>query len=417
MEGTTNVTRWEPNLYGAESLTHELLLASPHRTTDPSEADYFFLPVYCFCFVSRLLAPIPKHHERLPTITPPGYPDEIGGGSTVLRATVLYQEAVDHVRRSYPFWNASNGADHIIPMFHDEGACYAPAVAANATFLVHWGRTTRKPEDTTSYGSHRWGRDIHREWRPKLLAGVDRCFRPERDVVLPAYRSPEQVVGSPHLRSTGAAGAGTVGAETKPRRFLIYFRGRIGADDDRYSMRIRQDLSETLRGRESEGIVFTEERSNEYRTEIADADFCPVAPGDGWSARFEDAVVAGCIPVVLQDEILTPWEGWLDVSKYSLRFTRAEIKMRGGESLVEKLRAIPLETRDELRLQLARVWHRYIWSGAFRAEMTRCEAGGNNVQCTDVGRRAAATPGPDAFDTLVQVLSAKLKEVSAREPK
>jgi hypothetical protein len=90
-DGTSNETRWEPNLYGAELLTHELLLASPHRTTDPSEADYFFLPVYCFCFVSRLLAPIPKHHEHLKTLTPPGYPDDIGGGSAALRAMVLYQ--------------------------------------------------------------------------------------------------------------------------------------------------------------------------------------------------------------------------------------------------------------------------------------------------------------------------------------
>jgi hypothetical protein len=95
---------------------------------------------------------------------------------------------VPDVRRRYPFWNASHGADHLIPMFHGEGACYAPASAANATFLVHWGRTTKTPEDTTSYVLHRWARDIHREWRPKILAGVDRCFRPERDVVLPAYR-------------------------------------------------------------------------------------------------------------------------------------------------------------------------------------------------------------------------------------
>ena len=190
----------------------------------------------------------------------------------------------------------------------------------------------------------------------ETLAGVDRCFRPERTS---CYRLQISRRWSDRHTSgqRGQLGRGGWGGNEASSISHLLPREN-GADDDRYSMRIRQDLSETLRGRESEGIVFTEERSNEYRTEIADADFCPVAPGDGWSARFEDAVVAGCIPVVFQDEILTPWEGWLDVSKYSLRFSRAEIKMRGGESLVEKLRAIPLETRDELRLQLARVWHR-----------------------------------------------------------
>ena len=107
-----NHTKWEPNLYGAESITHELMLASPHRTTDPSEADFFFVPVYSFCFISRLLAPVPKHHEHM---TPPalaGYPTSSGGHgsgpiSATLRATLLYQEAIDHIRANYPFWDAS----------------------------------------------------------------------------------------------------------------------------------------------------------------------------------------------------------------------------------------------------------------------------------------------------------------------
>ena len=407
-DGLSNETRWEPNLYGAESLTHELLLASPHRTSDPTEADYFFLPVYAFCFISRLLAPIPKHHERLRTPTPPGYPDEIGAGSATLRATVLYQEAIDHVARAYPFWNASGGADHIVPMFHDEGACYAPQAAANATFLVHWGRTTRLPLDSTSYGLHRWARPgIHDKWRPKLLAGNDRCFRPEKDVVLPAYRSPDQVVNSPFLAGpTGSAGSAQ--GSIAPRRFLVYFRGMIRPEDDRYSLGIRQALWRHLNGREGEGIVFTEERSERYRDELADADFCPVVPGDGWSARMEDSVVAGCIPVIIQDEIYAPWEGWLDVSAFSIRVSSAD-----AASLVETLRAVPLETRAKLREGLARVWGRYVWSGAFRAENARCEAGA--VRCTDVGLAAGKARGPDAFDTLVEVLAAKLSARGGEE--
>jgi hypothetical protein len=173
--------------------------------------------------------------------------------------------------------------------------------------------------------------------------------------------------------------------------------------NDRYSMRIRQDLAESLAGQESEGIVFSKERSEDYRTEIAAADFCPVLPGDGWSARMEDAVAAGCVPVIIQDEVLTPWEGWLDVSKYSLRVAQAD-----APRLVETLRAVPPETRAELRRGLARVWHRYVWSGAFRAEKARCDAG--EVRCTVAGLAAAAAPRPDAFDTLMQVLGAKMKQ-------
>lgn len=37
------------NGYSLESLFHELLLQSPHRTLDPEEADFFYVPVYASC--------------------------------------------------------------------------------------------------------------------------------------------------------------------------------------------------------------------------------------------------------------------------------------------------------------------------------------------------------------------------------
>ena len=41
--------------YGLESLFHEQLLQSPHRTLDPEEADFFFVPVYTSCFIHPVL--------------------------------------------------------------------------------------------------------------------------------------------------------------------------------------------------------------------------------------------------------------------------------------------------------------------------------------------------------------------------
>lgn len=49
-------------------------------------------------------------------------------------------------------------------------------------------------------------------------------------------------------------------------------------------------------------------------------------PGDGWSARFEDAVTSGCIPVIIQDNIYVPFEGWLDVSSIAIRVAEADIE-------------------------------------------------------------------------------------------
>ena len=42
--------------YGTESLFHEQLLQSPHRTLDPEEADFFYVPVYTSCFIHPVYA-------------------------------------------------------------------------------------------------------------------------------------------------------------------------------------------------------------------------------------------------------------------------------------------------------------------------------------------------------------------------
>ena len=61
-------------------------------------------------------------------------------------------------------------------------------------------------------------------------------------------------------------------------------------------------------GRESEGIIVTDEKTPHYVQLLATSTFCGVLPGWGWSGRMEDSILHGCIPVVLQDGIDAPWE-------------------------------------------------------------------------------------------------------------
>ena len=49
--GVGNVTELPVWTYAIESLLHEWLLQSPHRTLDPDEADFFYVPVYTSCFM------------------------------------------------------------------------------------------------------------------------------------------------------------------------------------------------------------------------------------------------------------------------------------------------------------------------------------------------------------------------------
>ena len=51
-----NISRPNDWAYGVESLFHEQLLQSPHRTLDPEEADFFYVPVYTSCFIHPVYA-------------------------------------------------------------------------------------------------------------------------------------------------------------------------------------------------------------------------------------------------------------------------------------------------------------------------------------------------------------------------
>ena len=57
------------------------------------------------------------------------------------------------VQQHFPYWNRTNGADHIWLFTHDEGACWAPTEVANTSILLtHWGRMDLEHQSNTAYG-------------------------------------------------------------------------------------------------------------------------------------------------------------------------------------------------------------------------------------------------------------------------
>eukprot|EP00798_Chlamydomonas_sp_ICE-L_P013136 gene13136-3459_t len=52
-------------VYFIETALHEMMLTSPHRTFDPEEADYFYVPVYLTCYVALSSIVVNKIREEL----------------------------------------------------------------------------------------------------------------------------------------------------------------------------------------------------------------------------------------------------------------------------------------------------------------------------------------------------------------
>ena len=103
--------RCSNHLFAAEVAIHKRLLSSPVRTSKPSEADFFFMPLYLSCNFN----------------TSTGFPS-LGHARSLMRS------AVKLVSHDLPFWNRSKGEDHIFVATHDYGACFHTMVL---TIYIH----------------------------------------------------------------------------------------------------------------------------------------------------------------------------------------------------------------------------------------------------------------------------------------
>lgn len=109
-------------------------------------------------------------------------------------------------------------------------------------------------------------------------------------------------------------------SETQSKRTtLLFFRGRLKRNA---GGKIRAKLVTELSG--AEGVVIEEGTAGEGGKAAAQngmqkSVFCLSPAGDTpSSARLFDAIVSGCIPVVVSDELELPFEGILDYRKVIL---------------------------------------------------------------------------------------------------
>ncbi|KAL7138513.1 hypothetical protein ABFS83_10G169300 [Erythranthe nasuta] len=384
-----NATIWTDQLYGAQMAVYESILASPYRTLNGDEADYFFVPVLDSCIITRA--------DDAPHLT---MNDHRGLRSSL--TLDLYKKAYEHITVAYPYWNQSSGKDHIWSFSWDEGACYAPKEIWNSMMLVHWGNTNSKHNhSTTAYWADNWD-TISSDRR-----GNHPCFDPDKDLVLPAWKHPDERSLNVKLWAR----------PREERKTLFYFNGKLGPafehgrPEATYSMGIRQKVAEEfastpnkegkLGKQHADDVVVTPVRANDYHEEIANSTFCGVMPGDGWSGRMEDSILQGCIPVVIQDGIYLPYENILNYDSFAVRIREDEIP-----NLIHILRSIN-ETEVELKLaNVKKIWQRFLYRDSILLEAARQNRTIGLVESW--AERFSELDGDDAFATLVQVLHYKL---------
>ncbi|KAJ9554695.1 hypothetical protein OSB04_009309 [Centaurea solstitialis] len=273
--------RCSNHLFASEVAIHRALMESDVRTFDPSEADFFFVPVYVSCNFST-----------------------VNGFPAIGHARSLLSSAVDYVSSELPFWKRSNGSDHVFVASHDYGACFhamedraiadgIPDFMKNSIILQTFGVKYLHP-----------------------------CQNVE-NIVIPPYISPENVQST--LSKSPIDGR---------RDIFVFFRGKMEVHPKNvsgrfYSKRVRTEILRKYGN--DRRFYLKRHRFAGYQSEIVRSVFCLCPLGWApWSPRLVESVALGCVPVIIADGIRLPFESAVPWPEISLMVAEKDVAKLGG---------------------------------------------------------------------------------------
>lgn len=436
--GPAKFTNWD---YNFDFMILEWLLHSVYRTTDPDEADYFFVPFLSSCYIY-----FGDSHPR----------HRLAHGARVTAAAQAAKLIHQHIDSAYPFWRRKGGKDHIWVWPWDEGACAAPAVIRPSIMISHWGARYTEPRtakwednwlrpnvtwDASNFGPFGMAfQDLpatydtasgsfndrgmtwagHREER-----GEAHCHDPGKDIVVPPptseWRTSE---GSLYMRLLSKR----LRDETFNSAILFYFAGDLGAKaakasgstggraEPNYSWGLRQRLAQLYANAEwqRKGIHVYHGDRPAYLDEMSRSKFCGVLPGDGWTSTYVVAITHGCIPVLIMDDVDLAWSSIMDYSAISVRIAEADLPR-----LYYILKAMPAHYVSALQDQVDKVWPRFVYFKYHVAMVERFVSMGlkeeglkeDTVNLATEPMRDTEIIADDAMDTLLQQLYYRLPDV------
>ncbi|CAL4977316.1 unnamed protein product [Urochloa decumbens] len=265
---------------------------------DPNRAHLFYLP-----YSSRQL----EHNLYVP------------GSNTMEPLSIFVKNYIDAISAKYPYWNRTKGADHFFVACHD------------------WGPYTTKLHDELRKNT------IKALCNADLSEGV---FIHGKDVSLPEtfLRTPRKP-----LRDIG-------GRPVAQRTILAFFAGQMhgrvrpvllkcwGGDKDP-DMRIYSRLPRRIT------------RRRNYVQHMKSSKYCICPMGyEVNSPRIVEAIYYECVPVIIADNFVLPFDDALNWSSFSVVVAERDVP-----KLKEILLAIPKSRYITLQSNVKRVQKHFLW--------------------------------------------------------
>ncbi len=226
--------------YGTEIRIHEELLKSPIRTLNPEEADFFYVPIYGECYLFR---------EN----------SKLGSKEAMPKTNRWYKRALSIVRDEYPYWNRTQGRDHI----------WTFPGARGPHIFKDWKRNIKKSIFLTPEGDR----------------SLSEQFNTWKDVVIPGLEADEELW------------SGQLRKESIKRDIFAFFKGTIHNRGGKSYSRGLRIVSEDLLKHEKD-VVFGEQTSDCnrkcYKRMMRRSIFCLCPRGwSPWTLRAYQAMMVG----------------------------------------------------------------------------------------------------------------------------
>ncbi|XP_027333236.1 probable glycosyltransferase At3g42180 isoform X5 [Abrus precatorius] len=267
---------------------------SSFRARDPDEAHVFLLPFSIANVVHYVYKPILQRSDYDP-----------------VRLQRLVEDYIGVVADKYPYWNRSQGADHVLLSCHDWG----PKVSL------------RNPKLFKSF------------IRALCNANTSEGFHPNRDVSIPEVYLPKGKLGPPSL-----------GQHPNNRNILAFFAGREhGA--------IRTILLNHWKDKDNEVQVHEQLRKGQNYTKLmGQSMFCLCPSGyEVASPRVVEAIHAGCVPVIISDNYSLPFSDVLNWRQFSI-----EIPVKKIPEIKTILQSVPKNKYLRLHMNVLRVRRHFL---------------------------------------------------------
>eukprot|EP00884_Botryococcus_braunii_P022615 jgi/Botrbrau1/9037/Bobra.0376s0014.1 len=338
---TDEADMWQYSLYGGEIRLPRLLRASSHVTQDPEEADYFYVPPIFFCL---------------------GTPKD---AATIARETL-------QLIRQLPYWDRYGGVDHIWIYTQDQGYCQSEILGTledvyNSTILSHYGLLEPLPIPSCLVTDllANFGSCPHLQ-RAKPTRP---CFTPGKDFVIPHFCFERRME---HVDYRNVIPMYLPGPNLEPtfrrdREHKLFFAGGTRSKDPvaLYSGGVRQTVNLL---RDAPGIKFVTDyyrNTQDYIDDMQRSIFCLTPSGNGYGDRVKMAILNGCIPFVIQDNVQVEWEDLLPYKDFAVRIPRWLIWRLPG--IVETLVADGPQVFAKQRNITGCVWRFFMWETPGRA--------------------------------------------------